>query len=382
MRFLLFYGSVDSLNHYTDAIEMRLRELEHETYIVDTVKFDENEVLKWVSATVHGAILFDGIGFWMKELFDKLHIPVINILVDHPMTFGYCMKSPPQKYIQFSPDEYHVEFSKRFYNIENTFFLPHMGTLFEKNRDTFIVKEIPLLFGGWYKPYNESYQIIKSNYPDKIKLLFFEVITLLLERNYLPLEIAFEQCLENLGWEISDKQLASALRLAKPVDEFIRMYYRSRVLETIIKSGMPITIIGAGWEKFAPASMKNVHRLSRVNFKDMEQYMQRAEIVLNVMPWFKAGTHERIFNALLCGACPFTDSNPWLLEHFPEKEMCMYYSLGELDRIPMQIYDLHNDASLRAKVISQGKEYVLRDYSSEKIVDIILRKLEECYGYK
>ena len=84
-----------------------------------TITSKQNELLRVMSSPVHGAILFDGIGFGGKEILDKLQIPVINILVDHPMTFGHCMQSPPQKYIQFSPDEYHVKFAKRFYNIEN-----------------------------------------------------------------------------------------------------------------------------------------------------------------------------------------------------------------------------------------------------------------------
>ena len=378
MRFLLFYGSIDALNHFTDKVEEQLKNLGHETYIVDLLHFDQDRLLKWVSARVHSAIIFDGIGIFAKELYDSLNIPVVNILVDHPMTFGHCMIAPPKRYIQFSPDEDHVTFAKRFYGIENAFFLPHMGTLL--NRKNNVNKDISLLFGGWYKPYNESYKEIKENYPDDIKLLFLEVISLLLEHPEIPIEMAFEYCIKELGWEISDGEFASVLHRAKPVDEFVRMYYRSRVLDTIIKSGMSITIVGEGWDKFAATSMKNVISLPRVNFKEMYGYMWRSEIVLNIMPWFKAGTHERIFNTLLCGACPFTDGTSFLLKHFPENEKCAYYSLNKLDDIPMRLFNLKNNEELQKKIIVNGRLEVINNYTNVNLVETILNKLSECYG--
>lgn len=46
--------------------------------------------------------------------------------------------------------------------------------------------------------------------------------------------------------------------------------------------------------------------------------MKQSQIVLNSTPRFKAGAHERIFYALLCGAAVYTGENPYLTTELPE----------------------------------------------------------------
>lgn len=35
MRFLLFHGSIESLNHFTDELEVQLRDKGHQAFVVD-----------------------------------------------------------------------------------------------------------------------------------------------------------------------------------------------------------------------------------------------------------------------------------------------------------------------------------------------------------
>lgn len=46
--------------------------------------------------------------------------------------------------------------------------------------------------------------------------------------------------------------------------------------------------------------------------------MKQAQVVLNSAPRFKAGGHERIFYALLCGAAVYTGENRYLTQALPE----------------------------------------------------------------
>lgn len=108
--------------------------------------------------------------------------------------------------------------------------------------------------------------------------------------------------------------------------------------------------------------------------------MERAKITLTVMPWFKAGTHDRIFNSLMHYSCPLTDASSWLLEHFRPDEECAYYSLENLDDIPYKIYRLLNHPEMQQKIICSGRQKVLTNYTSKQITEQILQHLEECYG--
>ena len=169
-----------------------------------------------------------------------------------------------------------------------------------------------------------------------------------------------------------DELIAYFLDHAKLMDHFIRMYYRSKVLETIIKAGLPITVVSEGWHDFPPAAAKNVTIMPATVFTGIFPYMEKANITLNVMPWFKAGTHDRIFNALLHNSCPLTDKSTWLVEHFIENVECAYYSLENLERLPDQICAILDNPDLQRSIIRKGREKVLNSYTSRQIAEKIL----------
>lgn len=66
----------------------------------------------------------------------------------------------------------------------------------------------------------------------------------------------------------------------------------------IAQAEISLTILSEGWSSFPPAQSANVRILPAIGYTRVFQYMEETEIVLNVMPWFKARSHERIFNFL------------------------------------------------------------------------------------
>lgn len=379
MRFLLFHGAIEALNSFTDDIRCQLERRGHETCIMELPLSNIN-IEEYFARDIHCAICYDGIGIFLKEIFDALDIVVINILVDHPMTFSHVMAKPPKKFIQFSPDHNHVEFARKYYGIEKAFFLSHMSS--DAITPDRVEKEIPLLFGGWYRPVNEAYTEVKESTDtnDVEKLVLFETMECMLEDSSITLEAALERCIFELGIEATYSERASLLERAKAVDEFIRMYYRSKVIGEIVKAGIPITIIGEGWDKFPLAASKCVNRLDKVGFEEIFSYMKKADVTLNVMPWFKAGSHERVLNSLKCYSCPLTDESSWLLENLKPGEECAYYSLSRLTEIPDKIYHLLSHPELREKIIQNGREKVLNHFTSKQIVEQMLKYLRDCYG--
>lgn len=114
MNFILFYGKIESLNHFTDELVDQFQQMGHNTYVLD-LNDPEKIVRVDFLNSFDAAICYDCIGtFSQVGITDMWKIPVVNILMDHPMSFGYCMKNPPKKYIQLSPDENHVLYTKRF----------------------------------------------------------------------------------------------------------------------------------------------------------------------------------------------------------------------------------------------------------------------------
>ncbi|MCM1560746.1 MAG: glycosyltransferase [Butyrivibrio sp.] len=204
----------------------------------------------------------------------------------------------------------------------------------------------------------------------------------LLENPEKTLEEALYYVLLDRDMELSDPAIAVFMEHSKAIDNFVRMYHRERVLIEIAQSGIPVTIIGNGWDNLALAQWGNVTIEGGRSFEEIFPYMERAKITLTVMPWFKAGTHDRIFNALMHYSCPLTDDSSWLLEHFKPDEECAYYSLKHLEDIPYKIYQLLNHSEMQQRIISNGRDKVLNNYTTSQIVNQILQHVKQLDFYK
>ncbi|MBD5473712.1 MAG: glycosyltransferase family 1 protein [Lachnospiraceae bacterium] len=102
-------------------------------------------------------------------------------------------------------------------------------------------------------------------------------------------------------------------------------------------------------------------------------------MVLNVMPWFKAGTNDRIFKTLLSGACPVSDKSKWLEENFNDKEDIAFYDLDELEALPGLIEELLQNDAMRDEIIRNGQEKVLRHYTTASVIGEALQKVIDIY---
>lgn len=249
MNFILFYGQIESLNHFTDELVDQFQQMGHNTYVWDLNDLEKLSPIDIMNLNnFDAAICYDCIGTFSKTgMADIWKIPVINILMDHPMNLAYCMRNPPQKYIQLSPDKNHVLYAKRFFDINNTFFFPHMAsTKSQFKRIPIENKTIGVLFPGSMVSCNEMYREIKEQWPEgDMKILALETMEYLTCNPSSTLENAVEVCLkERAGITFSDQSIATFLEYSKNIDLFIRMYFRSRVLRAVADTGVPVTIIG------------------------------------------------------------------------------------------------------------------------------------------
>ncbi len=376
MRILLFHGDLDSLNHFTDIAKNFLEAVGCKTHVCKiTMPLSNREtdlLADFLEKRVDAVILYDGIGMLFKGIYDSLGILVVNILVDHPMTFVHCMADPPRKYIQFSPDERHAAFSKKYWNIRNSFFLPHMGTAPVVSIGG--KRETGLLFAGNAWSFESLMDEIKdSAYSD----IFVEMIEYMLLHSSVTIEDACGIVIRDRGISLSDGETAWLLVQAKAVDEYVRMYYRDRALRMILDSGMDLTVIGTNWDRTEFTARSNFHWIPEKPFAEIFRYMSASKVALNVMPWFKAGSHERIFNALLSGACPVSDKSTWLEQKFTDGEDMVFYDLNELERLPGIIREMVENDDLRESIVKKGQEKVVCRYQAASVIGEVLRKVIE-----
>ena len=78
--------------------------------------------------------------------------------------------------------------------------------------------------------------------------------------------------------------------------------------------------------------------------------MEDSKIVLNQLAWFKAGSSERIFEAMLQGAVALTEDSVYLRENFVDSVDIMFYSLTNLKALPDLVRSILSDSVLAETV--------------------------------
>ena len=85
------------------------------------------------------------------------------------------------------------------------------------------------------------------------------------------------------------------------VDLSIRFYFRAEVIARLADSGIKVHTFGAGWDMLECRHPENIITAGNVSSQECLDMISRSKISVNVMPWFKQGAHDRVFNSMLNG---------------------------------------------------------------------------------
>lgn len=398
MRIVLFYSETESFNFFSDQLAKELQTRGHETFILNLPpSFDGSahsfdNFSKFVSQKVDAAICFDGLGTMDDTfigLWDAWQTVLVDILMDPPLRFHSTLKKHPQNYLLFCCDWDHVEYVKKYFGTEvsHVDFMPHVGVIPDENesRIPYAEKKYDILFSGTYYTPENFFLNIEKQFPKDslIYTLYQYVFDCLKENPDLTMEQAMLYTMEKLALHVEPEHLKNLLHCSESVDWAIRMYERGRVVQTLAEAGFELYLLGRGWENHSSAGYPNVHHISgRVPYAETLPYMADAKINLNVFPWFKAGTHDRIFNTLLRHSVPLTDSSRWVMENFTDGEDIALYDLKHLERLPDIVSGLLGDCAHAEAMIQKGYEKVLHNFTYSNCTDWILDAIEKHYNIR
>ena len=392
MRIILFYSGIESFNYFTDEIDIELQKLGHETFILDlrdannTPGHSLRNLYHFTKAPVDAAIGYDQMpvtGPAYVELWNDLNIPVISIFMDPPFRFGNYNRALPKAYLRFCCDVEHITWCKRFCSdtMPNVYFLPHGATVPDKEAPSWENKKYDILFSGtYYKP--ESYiKTIREKYSGAVQKILLDAIEFMKADPSFSFPSAVDRILSYADYNADDLTRLSVMESGEEADWFIRMYYREKVINSVLESGRDLWIVGRGWENYPEFNHPHLHHISeRIPFADSLDIMADAKINLNVMPWYKDGTHDRVFNTLLRNSIPLTDPSTYLKEHFKNQDSIYYYKLTDLNMIPETIQEILDNPENTKVVIERGKSIVFEKYTWRHIVANILNAVNAFKG--
>lgn len=391
MRIALFYSEVESFNCFTDLLAAELHTLGHETFILDfkNLLAEGPHSLAYFSEfaaeKVDAAICFDGLGTRediLIDIWNAYRTVVVDILMDPPLRFHPTLEKHPQNYLLFCCDRDHVEYVKKYFGQSVAFvnFMPHVGIMPDKNAPAIPYKEkkYDILFSGtYYRPESMLAKIEELfEKGTDVYNFYLSIFECLIKDSSLTIEQAFYNVAKEKNVSLGEENLKILLGCSESIDWAIRMYQRDRVVKALADAGLELHLLGRGWENHTSAGYPNVHRIDdRIPYMETLVYMADARINLNVFPWFKAGTHDRIFNTLLQHSLPLTDSSRWITENFTDGEDIALYDLKHLELLPGIAEKLLHDTEHAEAIITRGYEKVLRHFTWKNCTNWILNAI-------
>lgn len=368
-------GGVETLAYFSQQMAEALRRMGYAVYFYDLRNEEQSarKLRKFIRVGETALVTFnfqglekepgvyrDGVGY----VWDAYGIPCYNIAADHPYFYHDRLAELPAGYRHISIDRQHAAYFKRFYpEFVHAGFLPLAGTRLADDMPVLSALEkaggLPdVLFTGnytelsFFEPYihwiNEEYAAFYRG-----------IIEELLEYPEQTVEaVALRHCEREMGKE-PDAELRIALSKMIFIDLYVRNYWRGKAVCTLVNAGITVDVVGKGWEKLSGVRFPEKLRIHpQTDSLTCLRMLRQAKVSLNVMPWFKDGAHDRVFNSILNGAVCVSDTSRYLCETLKEGEGVCYYRLKQLEELPAKVEFLLRNEEKRRALVQCGNEKI------------------------
>lgn len=402
---IMFKGGVETLEYFSMEIARTFEEKGYSIYWFDLICAEQStkELRDFIKEVGKAAIAcaftfnFEGVagekGIYLQNednivisnIWDESGIHVYNMVVDHPLYYHKYVKYIPESYTQLSIDRNHQKYLKRFFPDIETYFVPLAGTgLYE--RHTFGIdlpllpyedRKIDVIFTGNYtRP--ETFDKYLAGMDDDYRNLYYSLVDEVYNNPELLIEDVLEKRLrKEIDEPFNDMQLRECMPNLAFVDLSVRFLYRADVIRNLVDNGIKVHIVGAGWDRLECMHPENIIMYGSGNSQDCLDKIAQSKISINVMPWFKAGAHDRIFNSMLNGAVSVSDDSSYLTEIFEDGKDIEFYSLKNVGQVADKVAILLDSPQKIKDITRQAYEKCITNHTwhnrAEKILEIINR---------
>lgn len=402
-KIIFIKNAVETLGYFSEQIALELERNGYETCFIDYERMYESmdEMLHFLEREETALVTFNFIGLRGEAVFQtesgrsiwqEENLPILNILVDHPLYYHSCLKEAGERMRVFCVDREHVGYVRRFYPGVKVEFLPLAGNeLLLSDGDgehgthrADVPEPVPygrrtfdLVFAANYVSMEMLEEKVKAL--DEDYRIFYRRITEdLIADPAQSVDAVMERHIRNELGAVPEEQLCAAMSGMIWIDLFARSYFREKVVQTLADAGIIVRVFGADWEKIHCKKPQNVRTSGeKVNSAACVQAMRDARIALNVMPWFKDGAHDRVFTAMLQGTAVLTDDSRYLREECRDGENICFYSLRALEQLPDQVVSLLEDPVRMAELAERGYRMAEKRHRWKNRAGLLMQALRD-----
>jgi len=377
------YNQYESKRYFTEKLVEAMERQGIKTKVVDAQETTLNaEVIKSIHKFAPDITCsFSSFVDAGQSLWDILRIPHISFLVD-PAFYSTSLTNSPYSIIScVDRNDCEVILSNNF---KKVFFWPHAVEK-ELASDKGAKKDYDVVFLGSCYDYESFRDSWRKRFPTPIGKILEDAAELVFNNDTISLAEALVSAWNNSGLDPAEVDF---LLLYFYLDNYTRGKDRVELIRSIKSANVHIfggsaednALSIKGWTHYL-GSQSNVTIHPPSLFNEGLEILKRSKIVLNSMPFFRNGTHERIFAGLACGCLPVTSESKYLREQFKADEEIVFYQAKHREKMNEQIdYWLAHEKE-RQHAVEQGRKKVMKHHTWDvrveelkKIVPELLKK--------
>lgn len=333
------------------------------------------------------------------------YVKLWHIILDHPLYHNSVLRQPLNNMRVVCLDETHAEYIRKYYShIKEVIVMPLPADT-AKSLVPYNERSRNVLFTGTYTSSEDIVTLAMRSGGDSAEIknfqtmhkepaqefinsmqIFNKMAGYLLENPCETIEKAYTFALGDITDETALKETAAAfadgLERNFLADMFIRAVIREELLMEMLRNGIDVDIFGHGWEKFVE-KCGNVEKsegrfkgkiniCGEVDYRQLPELYADTKIALNVLPWFKAGQHDRIALAMCNGCVCVTDESTYLEKKFVDGENIFMYSLEDMTGAAMLVRDLLTHPLEAARAAAKGYVCAVSSLSFKKYIEIFI----------
>lgn len=333
------------------------------------------------------------------------YVKLWHIILDHPLYHNSVLRQPLKNMRVVCLDETHAEYIRKYYShIKEVIVMPLPADT-AKSLVPYNERSRDVLFTGTYTSSENIVALAMRSGGDSVEIknfqtmhkepaqefinsmqIFNKMAGYLLENPCETIEKVYTFALGDITEEKVLKETAAAfadgLELNFLADMFIRAVIREELLMEMLRNGIDVDIFGHGWEKFVE-KCGNVEKsegrfkgkiniCGEVDYRQLPELYADTKIALNVLPWFKAGQHDRIALAMCNGCVCVTDESTYLEKKFVDGENIFMYSLEDMTGAAMLVRDLLTHPLEAARAAAKGYVCAVSSLSFKKYIEIFI----------
>ncbi len=348
-------------------------------------------IIKWVDADTRAPLGIDPqrtaftLSFVLlvmqngQMLWEATQLPHLCLLTD-PIAWNIGSIKGKNLYLG-CVDQFECDFARSIHFPQQVAFIPHAVDK-EISYQEMGTRPYEVVFCGACYDHQTILKKIQVRFTGKLRDAIFHAIALAEVQPLTSIYTLLRISLESYG-------IPPTIEVIQKIHRYVDSYIRAKDRVELIRAihDVPVHVFGGtalddepqlplqGWSSYL-RDKPNVVIHPAVSFEQSLEIFKQSRIVLNSSPFFRNGSHERIINALACGAVPLTNESLWVKEYFVPMEELIVYSPDRKEVVNGLLQELLSDETKRLSIVHRGRKKVLGEHTWDNRAKQILDFME------